>query len=93
VKFLDEASRIYDQERGRDRLTTVAATSIMSMTWTTLGKDRIGSSLQRDSAGMAQRLHLYDCDRIVDGVELDSQNEEIQKAASAAAWGSFNFQM
>lgn len=52
TKFLDEALRIYDAEKDVDSLTTVAATSLMSMTWTTLGKDKAARHLQEDSARM-----------------------------------------
>ncbi|EWG41373.1 hypothetical protein FVEG_15285 [Fusarium verticillioides 7600] len=56
TKFLDEALWIYDDEKSVDCLTTVAATSLMNMTFTTLGKDKAGRRLQEDNARMAQRM-------------------------------------
>ena len=82
-------------EQGVDRLITVAATSIMSMTWTTPGKDKIGHRLQCDSADMAKRLCLYATDdSIAYGPRwVDFHDDNDRLAASATAWGSFNFQM
>ncbi|KAF5664314.1 C6 zinc finger domain-containing protein [Fusarium denticulatum] len=59
TKFLDEALRIYDDEKGVDCPTTVAATSLMGMKLTTLGSDKAGSRLQENNATMAQRMSLY----------------------------------
>ncbi|KAF5588573.1 conidial development fluffy [Fusarium pseudocircinatum] len=92
-KFLDEALRIYDVEKGVDSLTTVAATSLMSMTWTTLGKDKAGHRLQEDSAKMAQRMRLYGESDASSCSPLDLSDERVEIAACATAWGSFNFQM
>jgi hypothetical protein len=91
--FLDEASQIYDRERDVDRLTTIAATSIMSVTLKGLGKDEAGYHLQYESVGMATRLGLYAglCDP--SHSPLDLRNDKIKKATSAVAWESFNFQM
>lgn len=76
-----------------DRLPTVAATCLMSMTWTTLGKDKIGRRLQVESASMGQRLGLYNgpLDSHSGAAKIDDDKLEI--AAAATAWGSFNFQM
>ncbi|KAG5806375.1 hypothetical protein H9Q74_009089 [Fusarium xylarioides] len=92
-KFLDEALRIYDAEKDVDSLTTVAATSLMSMTWTTLGKDKAGRRLQEDSARMAQRMRLYGESEVSSRNLLDLSDERVEVAACATAWGSFNFQM
>ncbi|PNP74987.1 hypothetical protein FNYG_11634 [Fusarium nygamai] len=92
-RFLDEALRIYDVEKGVDSLTTVAATSLMSMTWTTLGKDKAGRRLQEDSAKMSQRMRLYGESDASSRNPLDLSDERVEIAACAAAWGSFNFQM
>ncbi|KAF4985316.1 hypothetical protein FGRMN_11236 [Fusarium graminum] len=93
-RFLDEALRIYHaEEKGTDSLTTVAATSLMSMTWTTLGKDKVGYRLQVESARMAERLQLYGDPVIPTGSPLDLIDERVEEAACATAWGSFNFQM
>ncbi|KAK2134473.1 hypothetical protein NOF04DRAFT_1365018 [Fusarium oxysporum II5] len=93
TKFLDEALRIYDAEKGVDSLTTVAATSLMSMTWTTLGKDKAGRRLQEDSARMAQRMGLYGESGAFSYDQLDLSDGRIEAAVCATAWGSFNFQM
>ncbi|KAF5709501.1 conidial development fluffy [Fusarium mundagurra] len=92
-RFLDEALRIYDVEKAVDSLTTVAATSLMSMTWTTLGKDKAGRRLQEDSARMAQRMRLYGESDVSSCTLLDLSVERVEMAACATAWGSFNFQM
>jgi hypothetical protein len=71
----------------------VAATCIMSMTWTTLGKDWTGRKLQCESARMAKRRGLYDqCDELTVS-QLDYQNENVRRAAAATAWSSFTFHM
>ncbi|KAG5758522.1 hypothetical protein H9Q72_013342 [Fusarium xylarioides] len=93
TKFLDEALRIYDAEKGVDSLTTVAATSLMSMTWTTLGKDKAGRRLQQDSATMAQRMRLYGEADDSSNHQLDMSDDRVELAVCATAWGSFNFQM
>ncbi|KAI8414059.1 hypothetical protein FOFC_07350 [Fusarium oxysporum] len=93
TKFLDEALRIYDAEKGVDSLTTVAATSLMSMTWTTLGKDKAGRRLQEDSARMAQRMGLYGESGAFSYHQLDLSDGRVEAAVCATAWGSFNFQM
>jgi hypothetical protein len=93
AQFLDEALRIYDAEGGVDSLTTVAATSLMSMTWTTLGKDKAGRRLQVDSARMAERLQLYGESTVAANSPLELSDERVEAAACATAWGSFNFQM
>ncbi|WKT46863.1 hypothetical protein QSH57_011737 [Fusarium oxysporum f. sp. vasinfectum] len=93
TKFLDEALRIYDAEKGVDSLTTVAATSLMSMTWTTLGKDKAGRRLQEDSARMAQRMGLYGDSGAFSYHQLDLSDGRVEAAVCATAWGSFNFQM
>ncbi|KAG7415706.1 Nitrogen assimilation transcription factor nit-4 [Fusarium oxysporum f. sp. rapae] len=93
TKFLDEALRIYDAEKGVDSLTTVAATSLMSMTWATLGKDKAGRRLQEDSAKMAQRMRLYCESGVSSHNQLDLSDERVETAVCATAWGSFNFQM
>ncbi|KAM0267911.1 hypothetical protein ACHAPA_005509 [Fusarium lateritium] len=92
-KFLDEALLIYNRERDVDRLTTVAATSIMSMTFTTLGRDKACSCIQYESACMAMRLGLYAGPGDSSRSPMDLGNEKVRRAASATAWGSFNFQM
>ncbi|CZR35995.1 uncharacterized protein FPRO_03745 [Fusarium proliferatum ET1] len=93
TKFLDEALQIYDSEKNIDGLTTVAATSLMSMTWTTLGKDKAGRRLQEHSARMAQRMGLYGESDSVSYHQLDLSDERVEAAVCATAWGSFNFQM
>ncbi|KAH7207282.1 hypothetical protein DER44DRAFT_810862 [Fusarium oxysporum] len=93
TKFLDEALRIYDAEKGVDSLTTVAATSLMSMTWTTLGKDKAGRRLQEDSARMAQRMGLYGESGAFSYHQLDLSDGRVEAAVCVTAWGSFNFQM
>ncbi|KAF5711420.1 conidial development fluffy [Fusarium globosum] len=93
TKFLDEALQIFDSEKDIDRLTTVAATSLMSMTWTTLGKDKAGRRLQEHSARMAQRMGLYGESDSVSYHQLDLSDERVEAAVCATAWGSFNFQM
>jgi hypothetical protein len=93
AQFLNEALRIYDAEGGVDSLTTVAATSLMSMTWTTLGKDKAGRRLQVDSAKMAERLQLYGESTVAANSPLELSDESVETAAGATAWGSFNFQM
>jgi len=89
---------MYEVERDMDRPTTVAATSLMSMTWATLGKDKAGHGLQRESASMAKRLGLYSGDAGDLSARgslptLDLGDEKVRRAAAATAWGSFNFQM
>jgi hypothetical protein len=77
-----------------DELTTVSAMSLISMTWTTLGKDKIGRSIQFESADMAMRLHLYHGFEKSSSLRpLDLQDDRVKIAAAAVAWGSFNFQM
>ncbi|KAF5570839.1 conidial development fluffy [Fusarium phyllophilum] len=93
TKLLDEALRIYDDEKGVDCLTTLAATSLMNMTLTTLGKDKAGLRLQEDNARMAQRMRLYGEPDDYSQNRLDLSDEGVERAACAAAWGSFNFQM
>ncbi|KLO84881.1 Uncharacterized protein LW93_7132 [Fusarium fujikuroi] len=93
TKLLDEALQIYDSEKNIDRLTTVAATSLMSMTWTTLGKDKAGRRLQEHSARMAQRMGLYGESDSVSYHQLDLSDERVEAAVCATAWGSFNFQI
>ncbi|KAI7771623.1 hypothetical protein LZL87_005899 [Fusarium oxysporum] len=80
TKFLDEALRIYDAEKGVDSLTTVAATSLMSMTWATLGKDKAGRRLQEDSAKMAQRMRLYCESGVSSHNQLDLSDERVETA-------------
>ncbi|KAM7187410.1 hypothetical protein V8F20_010995 [Naviculisporaceae sp. PSN 640] len=93
-RFLDEALRIFDIEGSEDRLTTLAATSLMSMTFTALGKDKAGRHLQQESSSMATRLGLYgESDGLPTTGPLDLNDEKVKLAASAAAWGSFNFHM
>ncbi|KAH7260710.1 uncharacterized protein BKA55DRAFT_591007 [Fusarium redolens] len=93
AKFLVEALRIYDAEKGVDSLTTVAATSLMSMTWITLGKDKAGRRLQEDSARMAQRMRLYGESDVSSYNQLDLSDECVEAAVCATAWGSFKFQI
>ncbi|KAF5572740.1 conidial development fluffy [Fusarium pseudoanthophilum] len=93
TKLLDEALRIYEDEKDVDCLTTVAATSLMNMTLTTLGKDKAGRRLQEDNARMAQRMRLYGQSEVYSQNRLDLSDECVERAACAAAWGSFNFQM
>jgi hypothetical protein len=92
-EFLHEASRLYNTEKEIDRLTTVAASSMMCMALTTSGKDKIGRLLLSENAGMAKRLHLYDVPPDATSSPLNLQDSDIKTAAAATAWGSFNFQM
>lgn len=89
TKFLDEALRIYDAEKDVDSLTTVAATSLMSMTWTTLGKDKAARHLQEDSARMAQRMGL--CGEIDDFSfhQLDLSGERFEAAVCVTVYNIF----
>jgi hypothetical protein len=93
AKFLVEALRIYDAEKGVDSLTTVAATSLMSMTWITLGNDKAGRRLQEDSARMAQRMRLYGESDVSSYNQLDLSDECVEAAVCATAWGSFKLQI
>jgi len=91
--FLHEASQLYDAVKDVDCLTTLASISLMCMAWTTFGNDKIGMKLLAESASMAQRLHLYNVPADTSSSPLDLQASNIKIAASATAWGSFNYQM
>ena len=85
--------RIYNMEPPEDLLTTVAATTIMSLTWATLGNDKAGRRLHEASAGMAQRLQLYGDIEEPPGMALDLSDVNVERAACVTACGTFNFQM
>ena len=92
--FLEEASQIYDSERKTDRLTTITAATLLCMTWTTMGEDKKGYAFMSESAEMAKRLRLFDAplDDLHCG-PLDLHDDDVKTAASAVAWGTFNFLM
>ncbi|KAH7128719.1 hypothetical protein B0J11DRAFT_525585 [Dendryphion nanum] len=91
--FLDEASYLYESVKHVDSLTTVAATSLMCMAWTALGNDTIGMVLLAENASMAERLHLYNVLEDAAPSPLDLRDNDMNTAAAATAWGSFNLQM
>lgn len=47
----------------------------------------------KESAGMAERLRLYNVEADASPTPLNLDDDDIKTAAAATAWGSFNFQM
>jgi hypothetical protein len=91
--FLHEASQLYNEVKDVDCLTTLAATSLMWMATTTLGKDKIGMKLLAKNASMAERLHLYNVPANAPPSPLNLKDDDVKTMAAATAWGSFNLQM
>lgn len=79
--------------KGVDCLTTVAATSIMSIGYATaLGNDRTGLEFMAQGAEMAKRLCLYNVPADAPQSTLDAGYDDSTIAAAAIAWGAFNYQ-
>ena len=92
-KFVEEACRLYGEEKGVDSLNTLAATTLFFQACFLLGNDVLAKRLLADNAAMASRLQLYNVTPDSPPSPLDLQNENAKAAAASAAWASFNMQM
>src|SRR5271156_3321356 len=91
-RFLDEAVMLYEQDRATDTLPTVVGIILISLVWTLRGNDKFGAVMLKECADMGYRLQLYQT--TIDSVSpLNMMDPDIKAAASATAWGTFNWQM
>jgi hypothetical protein len=92
TRFLDEAVLLYEEDRMIDTLPTVVSILLISLIRMVRGNDKYGMVMLKESADMGSRLQLYQMRR--DCVPpLNITNPDVRAAASATAWGTFNWQM
>lgn len=85
-QFMAEAKRLWDMERGINRLTTVQAGPILYLALAICGADKIGSSYLIQSVAMAENLGLFQST----GSPVEGK---AQDARDFTAWAIFSTQM
>ncbi|KAI0593504.1 hypothetical protein F4775DRAFT_577668 [Biscogniauxia sp. FL1348] len=84
-QFLAEAKRLWEQESGENRLTTIQAGMIINAIYNVSGADSIGWAYSIQALALAHNMGMFDA-------ELRTTSKKVHDAQVFTAWTMFLFQ-